>query len=150
MILQDYLKSIKNMKENDRELSDRPKLHNFLNALKDELSLKHKEFEKLNINHEPKSREKFGMPDFEVTRADMLVGLIENKRVNTDLKSIVQSEQIAKYMQIKNNIILTDYLHFYLVRQNDKNQAEIIQECKICDFNELKSLANAKSAGGGI
>ncbi|QOR05049.1 type ISP restriction/modification enzyme [Campylobacter cuniculorum] len=147
MILQDYLKSIKNMKENDRELSHRPALENFLKALKNELSSKHKDFEKLNIKHEPNNKEKFGMPDFEVTRADLLVGLIENKRINTDLKSIVQSEQIAKYMQIKDNIILTDYLHFSLVRQNDKNQAKIIKECKICDFNALKSLANAKSGG---
>lgn len=137
------------MKENDRELSHRPALEKFLTDLKNKLSSRHKDFEKLNIKHEPNNKEKSGMPDFEVTRADLPVGLIENKRVNTDLKSIVQSEQIAKYMQIKDNIILTDYLRFILLRK-EGDKITSIKDVRICTLNELKSLANAKSAGGGI
>lgn len=51
----------------------------------------------------------------------LVLGYIENKRVNADLDTIAQSPQIEKYLSLSNNILLTDYLRFALVRKDSKS-----------------------------
>ena len=133
-ILQAYLQAIKDIKASDKEHTYRTPLETLLNALKGESKAIH-------IKHEPNNdKEGRGAPDFLITKDSLTLGYIENKRVNADLDSIAQSPQIEKYLRLSDNLMLTDYLRFCLVRKNDKGNAEIVQECRICELSQLQAL----------
>lgn len=134
-ILQAYLQAIKDIKASDKEHTYRTPLETLLNALKGESK-------SIYIKHEPNNdKEGRGAPDFLITKDSLTLGYIENKRVNADLDSIAQSPQIEKYLRLSDNLMLTDYLRFCLVRKNDKGNAEIVQECRICELSQLQAFA---------
>ena len=134
-ILQAYLQAIKDIKASDKEHTYRTPLETLLNALKGESKAIH-------IKHEPNNdKEGRGAPDFLITKDSLTLGYIENKRVNADLDSISQSPQIEKYLRLSDNLMLTDYLRFCLVRKNDKSNAEIVRECRICELSQLQALS---------
>src|SRR3989339_1903331 len=63
---------------------------------------------KLTIKHEPTKQEDKGRPDFKVTTKEQLtIGLIKTKKIGEDLKKILNSEQLKRYCQLSDNIILT-------------------------------------------
>ncbi len=76
---------------------------------------------KIVIIHEPKSTQGQGSirPDFKVIRKaqgyESLVGFIECKNFGADLSPLVRGKQIAKYLSVCHNIILTDYNRFILL-----------------------------------
>ncbi|OGU41750.1 MAG: hypothetical protein A2X61_00385 [Ignavibacteria bacterium GWB2_35_12] len=75
---------------------------------------------KLTIKHEPTKQEDKGRPDFKVTTKEQLtIGLIKTKKIGEDLKKILNSEQLKRYCQLSDNIILTDYLQFYLIKKGE-------------------------------
>ncbi|BDB66685.1 DNA methyltransferase [Helicobacter cinaedi] len=132
--LQNYLEALQDISTQDKEHTYRTPLENLLNALKGESKAIH-------IKHEPNNdKEGRGAPDFLITKDSLTLGYIENKRVNADLDSISQSPQIEKYLRLSDNLMLTDYLRFCLVRKNDKGNAEIVQECRICELSQLQAL----------
>lgn len=134
-ILQAYLRAIKDIKASDKEHTYRTPLETLLNALKGESK-------SIYIKHEPNNdKEGRGAPDFLITKDSLTLGYIENKRVNADFDSISQSPQIEKYLRLSDNLMLTDYLRFCLVRKNDKGNAEIVRECRICELSQLQALA---------
>ena len=134
-ILQAYLQAIKDIKASDKEHTYRTPLETLLNALKGESK-------SIYIKHEPNNdKEGRGAPDFLITKDSLTLGYIENKRVNADLDSIAQSPQIEKYLRLSDNLMLTDYLRFCLVRKNDRGNAEIVQECRICELSQLQAFA---------
>ena len=141
-ILKTYLQAIQDIKDSDKEHTYRTALENLLNALKECLTLQNKALQSIHIKHEPNNdKEGRGAPDFLITKDSLTLGYIENKRVNADLDSISQSPQIEKYLRLSDNLMLTDYLRFCLVRKNDKGNAEIVRECRICELSQLKALA---------
>ena len=116
-MLKKYLESIENISLQDKEHTHRTHLENFFNALKDNLHLT------LKVTQEPNNdKEGRGAPDFLIQNQGLMIGYIENKRVNADLDFVAQSPQIEKYLRLSNNIMLTDYLQFCLVRKNDKGK----------------------------
>ncbi|STO97673.1 type ISP restriction/modification enzyme [Helicobacter canis] len=140
-ILKTYLQAIQDIKDSDKEHTYRTALENLLNALKECLTLQNKALQSIHIKHEPNNdKEGRGAPDFLITKDSLTLGYIENKRVNADLDSISQSPQIEKYLRLSDNLMLTDYLRFCLVRKNDKGNAEIVRECRICELSQLKAL----------
>lgn len=133
-IVKTYLLAIKDIKASDKEHTYRTPLENLLNALKGESK-------SIHIKQEPNNdKEGRGAPDFLITKDSLTLGYIENKRVNADLDSISQSPQIEKYLRLSDNLMLADYLRFCLVRKNDKGNAEIVQECRICELSQLQAL----------
>ncbi|WP_346727919.1 hypothetical protein [Helicobacter turcicus] len=151
-----YLQSIKDISTADKEHTKRTQLENFLNRIKDKLAQNNKELLNLHIKHEPNNdKEGRGAPDFQVLSQGLSIGYIENKRVNADLDSILQSPQIEKYLSLSDNLMLTDYLRFVLVRKSEKGKAQIVQECRICELSQVKEMAKASqskclsAAGGG-
>ncbi|MGX3011403.1 type ISP restriction/modification enzyme [Helicobacter sp. 23-1044] len=129
------------------EHSFRTALENLLNALKPTQDIR--------IIHEPKSKEGQGniRPDFKIVRQmpqekggyESLVGFIECKNFGADLSPLVKGKQIAKYLSVCHNIILTDYNRFILLSygkiiddlvlfdnldspQNTPNQAKLIEK----------------------
>ena len=61
--------------------------------------------------NEPK-RIKCGAPDFIITREDIPLGYIEAKDIGKSLDEVERSEQMDRYLESLNNLILTDYLEF--------------------------------------
>lgn len=76
----------------------------------------------------------------------LTLGYIENKRVNADLEALIneanknEKAQIAKYFHLSQNIILTDYLRFVLIRKDEKDKIIITKSVFICDLKALPSL----------
>ncbi|STQ86353.1 type ISP restriction/modification enzyme [Helicobacter muridarum] len=144
--LKDYLKAVQNISPQDKEHTYRTYLHNLLQSLKENLSTQDKALQSLHIKHEPNNdKEGRGAPDFLIQNQGLMIGYIENKRVNADLDSVAQSPQIEKYLRLSDNLMLTDYLRFCLVRKNDKGKAQIVQECRICDLSQLKATLKNKT-----
>lgn len=132
-MLKEYLESIKNITPESNELTHRPSLYNLLKGLKDHFN---KEFK---IEHEPE-RDQGSQPDFRVSFQGLTIGYIENKRVGTDLRKIVESEksdQILKYLELNPNLMLTDYLNFVWVGKDENNEPLIKREISIASPDEL-------------
>ncbi|GAA9825420.1 DNA methyltransferase [Helicobacter pylori] len=132
-MLKEYLESIKDITPEKNELTHRPSLYNLLKGLKDDFN---KEFK---IEHEPK-RDQGSQPDFRVSFQGLNIGYIENKRVGTDLRKIVESEksdQILKYLELNPNLMLTDYLNFMWVGKDEKNAPLIKKEISVASLDEL-------------
>ncbi|WP_001865418.1 type ISP restriction/modification enzyme [Helicobacter pylori] len=132
-MLKEYLESIKDLTPESNELMHRPSLYNLLDSLKNHFN---KEF---RIEHEPK-RDQGSQPDFRVSFQGLNIGYIENKRVGTDLRKIVESEkkdQILKYLELNPNLMLTDYLNFMWVGKDENNAPLIKKEISVASPDEL-------------
>ncbi|GAA7305754.1 DNA methyltransferase [Helicobacter pylori] len=133
-MLKEYLESIKDLTPESNELTHRLFLHNLLDKLKNHFN---KEFK---IEHEPKKDKQGGQPDFRVSYQGLNIGYIENKRVGTDLRKIVESEkskQILKYLELNPNLMLTDYLKFMWVGKDENNEPLIKKEISVSSLDEL-------------
>ncbi|RVY37416.1 N-6 DNA methylase [Helicobacter pylori] len=133
-MLKEYLESIKDLTPEKNELTHRLFLHNLLDKLKNHFN---KEFK---IEHEPKKDKQGGQPDFRVSYQGLNIGYIENKRVGTDLRKIVESEksdQILKYLELNPNLMLTDYLNFMWVGKDEENKPLIKREISVASPDEL-------------
>nr|WP_240647912.1 type ISP restriction/modification enzyme [Helicobacter pylori] len=132
-MLKEYLESIKDLTPEKNELTHRPSLYNLLDGLKKNFN---KEFK---IEHEPE-RKQGSQPDFRVSYQGLNIGYIENKRVGTDLRKIVESEkskQILKYLELNPNLMLTDYLNFMWVGKDENNAPLIKREISVASLDEL-------------
>ncbi|EJB73714.1 putative adenine specific DNA methyltransferase 1 [Helicobacter pylori Hp A-14] len=133
-MLKEYLESIKDLTPEKNELTHRLFLHNLLDGLKKNFN---KEFK---IEHEPNRDKQGGQPDFRVSYQGLNIGYIENKRVGTDLRKIVESEksdQILKYLELNPNLMLTDYLNFMWVGKDENNAPLIKKEISVASLDEL-------------
>ncbi|MCQ2626117.1 N-6 DNA methylase [Helicobacter pylori] len=133
-MLKEYLESIKDLTPEKNELTHRPSLYNLLDGLKKNFN---KEFK---IEHEPNRDKQGGQPDFRVSYQGLNIGYIENKRVGTDLRKIVESEkskQILKYLELNPNLMLTDYLNFVWVGKDENNAPLIKKEISVASLDEL-------------
>ena len=130
-IVNNYLNSIKDMSVKDKEHTHRSALETLLNEIKKEVGNG-----KIEIIHEPNNdKEGRGAPDFRFEKDSLPIGYIENKRVNENLEEVIESEQIKKYLELSDNIIITDYLRFIKI---DKN-SNIVTEVRLCELSELKN-----------
>ncbi|AFF20925.1 adenine specific DNA methyltransferase [Helicobacter pylori ELS37] len=139
-MLKEYLEGIKDLTPEKNELTHRLFLHNLLDKLKNHFN---KEFK---IEHEPK-REQRSQPDFRISYQGFNIGYIENKRVGTDLRKIVESEkskQILKYLELNPNLMLTDYLNFMWVGKDEKNAPLIKREISVASLDELSKPLKPK------
>ncbi len=66
----------------------------------------------LRVQHEPKRERDKGAPDFKISRHGMILGYVEVKEIGTNLDKILKSDQIKRYRELSDNIILTDYLQW--------------------------------------
>jgi predicted helicase len=67
--------------------------------------------EDLTIINEPK-RIRCGAPDFIITRGQTPLGYVEAKDVGANLDPVESSDQVDRYLDSLNNLILTNYLEF--------------------------------------
>ncbi|MGL2820336.1 type ISP restriction/modification enzyme [Helicobacter pylori] len=132
-MLKEYLESIKDLTPESNELTHRPSLYNLLDSLKDNFN---KEFK---IEHEP-NRERGSQPDFRISYQGLNIGYIENKRVGTNLRQLLKSDQILKYLELNPNLMLTDYLNFVWVGKDENNEPSIKREISIASLEKLPKL----------
>lgn len=117
-MFQNYYENIKLEYENVNENSE----HTFRTYFQNFLIDFEKQFSKrdLLIKHEPLNVGNYGRPDFKITTNYLLtIGLIETKKIGDNLIDILKSDQIIKYSELSENIILTDYLNFYLLKNGE-------------------------------
>ncbi|WP_414600326.1 N-6 DNA methylase [Helicobacter pylori] len=136
-MLKEYLESIKDLTTEKNELTHRLSLHNLLSRLKDHFN---KEFK---IEHEPK-RDQGSQPDFRVSFQGLNIGYIENKRVGINLRELLKSDQIRKYLELNPNLMLTDYLNFMWVGKDENNAPFIKKEISIASPDELSKPIKPK------
>ncbi|HNW83610.1 MAG TPA: N-6 DNA methylase, partial [bacterium] len=74
----------------------------------------------IKATNEPK-RQECGAPDYILTNKNNLpVGYIEAKDIGVNLKETEKSEQLGRYKESLDNLILTDYLEFRFYRNGEK------------------------------
>ena len=101
------------------EHTGRTALENFLKAVAAQIA------PNTHVQHEPKQQENKGAPDFKVTQSGMILGYIENKPIDTDLNRTLKTRQIQNYLELTDNLLITDYLHFVWI-EGDNIQRESI------------------------
>ena len=75
--------------------------------------------EKIFVRHEPKRDKDFGAPDFLISLPGGILGYVEVKGVGTDLRKLANSEQITRYRNLSQNILLTDYVSWLWLGDGD-------------------------------
>ncbi|HEX8493004.1 MAG TPA: type ISP restriction/modification enzyme [Pyrinomonadaceae bacterium] len=105
MSLNQYLKAIqKNLSAGDStEHTHRPALKIFIESLDKEIT----------ATNEPK-RQTFGAPDYVIRKREIPLGYIEAKDVGKNLAKLSKTdkEQLERYLDSLNNLVLTNYLEF--------------------------------------
>lgn len=74
----------------------------------------------INLVQEPKRKQDLGAPDFKAFYQSTKVGYIETKDVDKNLDNTLESEQLKKYSKNINNLILTNYGRYILLRNGEK------------------------------
>jgi hypothetical protein len=87
---------------------------------------------RLQIIHEPKRQQGFGAPDFKISNAGSIVGYVENKKLDENLSKLFNSNQIKKYKELNDNILLTNYKEFVWIKDD-----EVISKTLFTDWDLL-------------
>ena len=78
----------------------------------------------------------FGTPDFTVKKGALIIGYVENKRIGEDLEKTIKSDQIKKYQQLNDNILITNYCDWVLLTKSE-NKTENIVRASLCTPDDL-------------
>ena len=123
--IKEYIQKIQELK-NGTEHSGRYDLQNLLNGFT--------EPKKIDILQEPIRKKGVGAPDFKFSNDEgSVIGYLETKKVGTDLKRVLKSNQIKKYKTLTENLILTDYLRWIWIHQGNA-----IQDIRIVEESALE------------
>ena len=99
----------------------------------------------VTIIHEPKKdKTRLGAPDFKIKINESVLGYLETKPIGENLDKILLSPQIAKYKQLSDNIILTDYLNWFWIKGSEVIKSEIL--CPSSDVGNHKAQLDLKNA----
>ncbi|RPF65559.1 DNA methyltransferase [Helicobacter pylori] len=130
-MLKEYLEGIKDLTPEKNELTHRAFLQILLTSLKENFNTEFK------IEHEPNRDKQGGQPDFRISYQGLNIGYIEIKRVGTNLRQLLKSDQILKYLELNPNLMLTDYLNFVWVGKDEENKPLIKREISVASLDEL-------------
>lgn len=132
-----YFKSLQSQKISDiTEHSHRAALKDLIESLAGA---------KTEILHEPKREGKFGSPDFKITHTESIIGYIENKKIEENLDKTIKSDQIKKYLELSDNILITNYIDWIWIKGGEIQKRETL--CFLTDIeNKRAKLDKAKVA----
>ena len=105
-IVKQYVSELIKVHEEGTELSHRAALSKLVNQINEDYSL----------ISEPKSESMKLKVDMRAFNKSYKVGYIETKDIGINLDKAMESEQLSRYMNSIQNLILTDYLEFRLIR----------------------------------
>lgn len=148
--IDEYLGKIKeNLPHGESELMHRPALEYLLSSMKEDIDSNVRIITEKEYSNQA-NNENYGTPDFSVIKDSLTLGLVENKRVgliSEGYKLFMENKknkaQIEKYFNISNNIILTDYLNFYLLTKEEE-KIKVEKSVTLCSKNDLKSKKKPK------
>ena len=124
-----YLLELRRTRVNEKtEHTDRAALQKILQGIANEGG------SGISVQHEPKRIAGKGAPDFKITKSGLILGYVENKAIGENLGKVLKSDQIAKYQNLSDNIILTDYLQFIWINKYGPPQSE-----RLCDQTDLEN-----------
>ncbi len=89
---------------------------------------------KIDVLHEGKREGKFGSPDFKISDKKGIIGYIETKKTDENLEKVLKSEQIKKYIQLSDNLLITNYLEFIWIKDGIVAQRE-----NLCYFSDIEN-----------
>lgn len=139
---QDYIDKIKSFSFEDiTEHSHRSALQTVLEEIAG--------FQKNNVKilHEPKREGKFGAPDYKILNAGGITGYIENKKIGENLDKIIKTEQIKKYRELSDNILLTNYLDFVWLKGESIYKASLLKLNSDLTLPKFETLAKSDTEG---
>ena len=115
------------------ETSLRTAFENYINEFIEEAKLP-----TFKVLHEGKRIGNFGVPDFRISFNNSMIGYIETKKTDENFDKILKSEQIKKYKELSNNLIITNYFDFILIKIDDKNN-EVIYRKNLCYLSDIQN-----------
>lgn len=62
--------------------------------------------------NEPKSAERENKPDYIIRKGAVIIGFVEAKDIDKDLKATLKTAQLKRYLEALPNLILTNYIDF--------------------------------------
>jgi type I restriction-modification system DNA methylase subunit len=133
-VFQLYLDELKRSvsKGDYTEMTLRTPLENFIKGLSPDF----------DVTHEAKRLKALGAPDFTAYRSGINVGYVEAKDLGKNLDEELESQQLKKYRESIDNIILTDYRRFILIRSNQTIFDQSL--FSLADLSDQKSRIRAK------
>ena len=135
--IKEYLNKLRNSERSKKtELTDRSALEALLYAFATEKSGTRSR-DKIGVRHEPPRDRNFGAPDFLISRPGSILGYVEVKPIGTDLRKLARSKQIAKYRNLSPNILLTDYVSWLWLRDEEKTGTPTVL-CTLTEFDNRK------------
>jgi hypothetical protein len=87
----------------------------------------------IKILHEPKRKDNYGSPDFKVYTDSSIIGYVENKKITEILDKTLKTDQIKKYRELSQNILLTNYIEFVWIK------GDTIQRETLCYQSDLEN-----------
>lgn len=113
----------------DTEFTYRPALQSLLEAIAQQ------EDSNIEVKHEQKrNKEGFGAPDFRMIIRGATLGYVENKKIDETLSKVVRSDQIKKYNELSQNMVVTDYLEWIWLKD-----LKIVQRARLCDSIDFQT-----------
>jgi predicted helicase len=94
---------------------------------------------KIKIQHEPKRTVKLGAPDFKITLNESIIGYVENKKIEENLDETLKSDQIKKYKELSDNILLTNYIEWVWIHKNENKKEYEIKRATLCYKTDLEN-----------
>ncbi len=88
---------------------------------------------KINVLHEPKRKDNYGSPDFKIYKENSIIGYVENKKITENLDKILKTEQIKKYRELSQNLLITNYIEFVWIK------GEMIQRETLCYLSDIEN-----------
>ncbi len=126
---QQYIKELQSVPIDElTEHSKRSALESLLNQAATE---NQKNNNKIIVLQEPKRKDDYGAPDFKIYTNNSIIGYVENKKITENLDKILKSEQIKKYKELSQNILLTNYVEFVWIK------GEIIEREILCFQSDI-------------
>ena len=98
----------------------------------------------MKVLHEPKRDGKLGSPDFKIIQTESIIGYVENKKIEESLDKILKSDQLKKYQQLSDNILLTNYIEWIWIREGKVVQT--VEFCSLDDITNNKATLDPKKA----
>ncbi|MCS6821603.1 MAG: N-6 DNA methylase [Microscillaceae bacterium] len=98
---------------------------------------------KIQILHEPKRREGYGSPDFKLYAGNTIIGYVENKKITENLDRVLKSEQIKKYRELSQNLLITNYIEFIWIHRETIHRETL---CYLSDIENTKFKVDKERA----
>ncbi len=127
--LQKYFEDLKKIGTDRTEHNYRTPFENLLSTIKPN--------NYINIIHEPKRKQGFGAPDFLIEKSDAIIGYIETKQIDENLNKILKSPQLKRYLSISDNLILTNYHEFILIKDG-----KVLDRATLCYSTDIEKAGS--------